>query len=236
MPPIRLECDAPHGSFDLKDVYFHGKARTIATMHARDLLAFHALANLYADGLIDSGTRVAVYPKSTPGAKSDLFVKFWEVAAKFFHGWLKDEVLVRSAKAPDTSKLRGEKRHGEVTFLVQANSVNVSPGIENHVRDRNVIVFDDFSTTGMSLDWARNLLVAAGAKRVVLVAMGKFGRTNTAHHCHIPGKANVVPYCRTTYQDGGFQVRPYAMKENVDGMKVTQEMFRLWKEKKPYES
>ena len=41
-------------------------------------------------------------------------------------------------------------------------------------KDRTVLVFDDFTSTGRTLDWARNLLYAAGASRVVLLTVGKY--------------------------------------------------------------
>ena len=43
------------------------------------------------------------------------------------------------------------------------------------LRGRVVCVFDDYCTTGNSFEAARSLLLAAGVKRVVMVALGKFG-------------------------------------------------------------
>jgi len=38
------------------------------------------------------------------------------------------------------------------------------------------LVVDDFTTGGLTFEWARNILYAAGANDVIGVAIGKFGR------------------------------------------------------------
>ena len=41
------------------------------------------------------------------------------------------------------------------------------------VKGMNVIVVDDITTSGISMDSARNRLIEAGAKHVVCIAIGK---------------------------------------------------------------
>lgn len=53
---------------------------------------------------------------------------------------------------------------GKLSALVRAG-----PGLS-----KAVIVFDDFTTTGSSLEWARNLFVAAGARQVIALTIGKY--------------------------------------------------------------
>jgi phosphoribosylpyrophosphate synthetase len=48
---------------------------------------------------------------------------------------------------------------------------------ENRVRiieDKNILVVDDFITQGFTTEWARHLLLNAGAKSVISVAIGAF--------------------------------------------------------------
>ncbi len=51
------------------------------------------------------------------------------------------------------------------------HSIAIEPGYD--VTGKNIIVIDDITTTGCSLIACRNLLLSAGAKRVVLLALGK---------------------------------------------------------------
>lgn len=44
----------------------------------------------------------------------------------------------------------------------------------NRIRDKVVCVLDDYLTNGISFETARNLLLAAGAKKVILVGLGRF--------------------------------------------------------------
>lgn len=41
------------------------------------------------------------------------------------------------------------------------------------IQNKNIIIIDDITTTGCILVACRNLLLSAGAKRVVLLALGK---------------------------------------------------------------
>jgi hypothetical protein len=230
----QLVCDQP-SYFSLQTIFTYEQRRAVGGQNARDLLMLHAISNLYAEGLIDSGTRFAVYPSSTPGQTNETFTEFLDPAAKFFHGWLKEGMLVRAAQAPDTSLLRHARRHGEVTFLNQATTVHVDESLRTHFAGKNVVVFDDFTTSGMSLEWARNLLYAAGAERVVLVTFGKYRRSSGASHTRYdPVGITVSPFGLRNYQQRHFAPTEMAMVEDDPSMRITQEMFRAWKDRKPF--
>jgi hypothetical protein len=229
-----LAGDSP-ARFTLQDVFTYENRRLVGGSNARDLLMVHVMSNLYAEGMIDPGTRFAVYPSSTPGKKKRTFNEFLSPAAKFFHGWLKEDMLVRAAPAPDTSMLRANNRHGEVSFLIQTNSVIVDQALKNHFHGRNVIVFDDFTTSGMSLEWGRILLYAAGAARVTLVTFGKYGqKTHLPHHVYEPVAKPIDPFMLTTYTMADFATQKHAYAANLPAMRQTQQMFECWKADKPF--
>lgn len=231
-----LACDEGRGYFDLKDIFTYSQKKNVGGLNARDLLMMHALSNLYAEGLLGTGTRFALYPSSKPDKTKEIFTDYLGPAAKMFHGWLHEDMLVRLVKAPDTSMLRKDKRHDEVSFQLQSNTVVANKELETHISGRNIVVFDDFTTSGISLEWARNLLYAAGASRVVLVTFGKFGRNHPIRHQgHAPKGIRVKPYELTTYKETHFEVHSLVMVEDDDAMRVTQEMFRRWKAKELYE-
>src|SRR5262249_41487317 len=194
------------------------------------------IANLYAEGLICSGCRFAIYPSSQPGKRKPTFTEFLGPAAKFFHGWLLEDLLVRAVQAPNTSELRGTGRGREVNFLIQANSVIVNADYRGKLKGKTVIVFDDFTTSGMSLDWARALLRAAGAGRVVLVTFGKFGINHPLMHgCYVPVK-QIDPFELAQYGHADFDRYDMSLEADDDSRDMTVEMFRLWQQRQPYEA
>jgi hypothetical protein len=232
----QLACDEAPGRFTLQDIFTYENRRTVGGSNARDLLMIHAIANLCAEGLITSGTRFAVYPSSTPGQSNETFTEYLGPAAKFFHGWLKENMLVRAVPAPDTSRLRASGRRNEVTFLNQCNTVVVNEALRTHFRTKNIIVFDDFTTSGMSIDWARSLLRAAGAQRVILVTFGKYGRyTPLSHRCFDPIGGVENPFEIGEYDESMIQETDHNFLESEGGMQLTQELFRLWKDRQPHE-
>ncbi|MFL1897515.1 hypothetical protein ACJWDR_44860 [Streptomyces tauricus] len=53
-------------------------------------------------------------------------------------------------------------------------------------------VLDDFTTHGMSLEWARLLLTAAGTQRIVMLTVGKYGSRHTRYGLKDP--STLAPY------------------------------------------
>jgi hypothetical protein len=181
------------------------------------------------------GHQIRGYASSTPGQSNETFAEVLGPAAKFFHGWLQQEMLLRETQAPDTSVLRASGRRNEVSFLNQCNTVIVNRAMRTHIEGKNIIVFDDFSTSGMSLEWARILLRAAGAAKVTLVSFGKYGKNHPiSHQCFELAEGIVTPFQLGHYQLGMFRRHDYTLAEDDAAMPLTQELFRLWKDKRPY--
>lgn len=61
--------------------------------------------------------------------------------------------------------------HRNFDYRNDMHSIAIEPGYD--VTGKNIIVIDDITTTGCSLIACRNLLLSTGAKRVVLLALGK---------------------------------------------------------------
>jgi hypothetical protein len=233
----QLACDESPGNFALQTIFTYGNSRMVGSMGARNLLMLHALANLYAEGLIIPGVRFAVYPNSTPGTHNQVFTEYLEPAAKMFHGWLHDGILSRREQAPDTSRLRAKQQHSQVSFLNQSNTVCVDRELRSHFEQKSLIVFDDFTTDGMAFEWARNLLRAAGATKVVLVAFGKYGqRLPVSHTVFEPSGIRIDPFGLYEYSLNHFTSRsvPYTFSDL--NIRITQEMFRKWQAREMYVS
>jgi hypothetical protein len=196
----------------------------------------HALTSLYREGLIASNSPFAVYPSSAPGQLSPVLEEFVRPASRLFHGYFREDLLVRAAQAPDTSMARVKAwstgQAANIDFTTQANTVHVNEARRNLIAGRTVIVFDDFTTTGMSLEWARNLLYEAGATRVVLITIGKYGQS---HIAHLPVRNDIVkPFARKGYTLDMFKKVSIPMTHSLAAQQRTRRSFELWKNGKPY--
>ncbi|MFJ5882597.1 hypothetical protein [Kitasatospora cineracea] len=166
-------------SFNLKTIFTYDRKVTVGDESARDILMVHLLCSAFLDGSLPSRAWFCVYPSSTPGQVNDQLAEFLEVAKVMTGGYYKGDLLVRAAQATDTSVARATGRHDTVSIATQATTVHLNPKYQRTVKGKTVIVFDDFTTEGMSLDWARNLLTKAGARQVIGVTIGKYRKPYT---------------------------------------------------------
>ena len=54
--------------------------------------------------------------------------------------------------------------------------MRLNPIYQDKIADKRILVMDDFITDGYSGEWARTLLLEAGASEVICVGVGKFPR------------------------------------------------------------
>lgn len=176
---VKLDGNAPRSKFSLQDVFTYEKDIEVGAHKARDLLMFHALSSLYLEGLIPPNALFTPYPSHERGKTGGPIATFLRPASTLFHGYFKDDLLDRQAEAPDTSMERAaakrERRQSTVSFADQVRTLCLSPSYRGRLEGKTVIVMDDFTTTGMSLEWARNLLSRAGADKIILMTIGKYG-------------------------------------------------------------
>lgn len=222
--------------FTLQDIFTYNNKVKVGPYSGRDLLMLHAITSLYLEGLIEPRSWFAVYPSSTPGKKSPILREFLESVAKLFHGYFKEDLLVRAAKAVDSSlekaTAKKEGRAPNIPETNQTNTVHVHPDYKSKLRGRSVIVFDDFTTSGSSLEWARNLLYAAGARHVTLLTIGKYPLPYIIHG----RKANSIikPFERRDYQpDMLFEKNPVNLQRDLAGQRIIRESFTQWIKKEP---
>ncbi|MDP9454437.1 MAG: HAD hydrolase-like protein [Actinomycetota bacterium] len=234
-----LPSTTPESSFKLQDILTYDRTVLVRKSNAKDLLMLHALSSLSLEGLIPPNSLFTVYPSSNPGTTSPISQGFMGPAAKFFHGYYKEDLLVRAVQARDTSheraSARREGRVPRVSLADQANTVHVNPAYESSIRSKEstVLVFDDFTTTGRSLEWARNLLYAAGATRVILLTVGKYGSNYFLYRPNRPGI--VQPFELTDYDTAGdFTKVVLPMERNRRAPDLISASFERLKENKSY--
>ncbi len=189
-------------SFSLRDLFTYdkifllGKKRKI---DARSILFLLLIAQLWKEGIASRGVRWCVYPSSKKGRVS----KNMEPYLRFFRGLTGSyyaQILKRCKNTVDKSKARKEGRYHEVSFDREKGSLCLDE--KQSIKGRRIIVVDDFSTTGMSLEAAKLLLRNAGASQIALCAVGKYGSNHTVYDVEGNISCNV-----RLYQNLGAQER-----------------------------
>lgn len=218
--------------FTLQDIFTYNNPVTVSNFPAQLALMNHAISSLYLEGLIEYGSLFAVYPSSTPGHISPVLQRFLEPAAKVFHGYFKEDILVRAAQGIDTSLERARGRRHNVKFTNQTNTVHLNRAYASKIAGHNVIVFDDFTTSGMSLEWARNLLANAGAKTIILLTIGKY---KTTHTIYTPTSAGLIrPFELNDYDVSDFETHEAMMSRNPAAQTIIRTSFQHLKDGLPY--
>lgn len=198
-------------SFTLQDIFTRGLTVQVGKDDARELLMLRLLSSAYLDGTLPGSTLFCVYPSSSPGKVSQQ-LETYLAKAKVIVGakYTQDHLLQRVAQAPDTSLERWrasqQGRTANVSITTQASTVRVNPSYRGKLRGKTVIVFDDFTTTGMSLEWARLLLTAASAAEVIALTVGKYPKPHTFYTPR-PG-VTLRPYELNTLTAADFTTTP----------------------------
>lgn len=228
---IILPKDGVPSTFRLQRVLSDEQDIRVGGRRSQTLLIMHALSSLSLEGLIPRNPVIAIYPSSKPGRTSDVIESFLLPASRFFHAYYKRDLLLRGVGAPNTSDERARGRGHLISFLTQSNTVCLNPDYEQLLQDNTIIVFDDFTTSGRSLEWARNLLYAAGAAQVILLTIGKY-RYN--HDVYVPTGELATPFEIHEYEHSDFSRRSYYMDQYDSNGEVLKRSFELWKAGEPY--
>ncbi|GGS45338.1 hypothetical protein [Streptomyces violaceus] len=184
------------GTFQLQDVFTRGRTITIGDHDARDILMLRLLSSAYLDGTLPHRSFFCVYPSSSPGRVSEQLAGFLTNAKVMVGSYYREDLLERVTQAPDTSLERWRRTTGQgstadISIAAQARTVRVNPKYRGKLKGKTVIVFDDFTTEGKSIEWARILLSKAGAAQVIALTVGKYGSRHVNYA--LPGAA-IDPY------------------------------------------
>jgi hypothetical protein len=222
-----LPAGPPERSFKLQDVFTHHRPIGVGQSKASDMLTLHAMSSLYVEGMLPKGALFCVYPSSKVGRLSEELEQFVKPAASLVHGYYKADLLIRAVEAPDTSLARWKARRdglpSPVSIVNQIHTVHLGSKYRNKIKDKTVIVFDDFTTTGSSLEWARNLFVAAGARQIIALTIGKYS-TRYATYDPKPG-VSIDPFALSTLGLNDFTELTHQLPEDSANSSKIVELF-----------
>ncbi|MEU5234005.1 HAD family hydrolase [Streptomyces anulatus] len=202
LPPNVRFPQAAGRTFELQDVFTRGHIITVGTQDARDTLMLRLLSSAYLDGTLPHRSLFCVYPSSSPGQVSQQLAGFLTNAKVMVGSYYREDLLERTDQAPDTSlervrRSRGQGGTADISIGAQARTVRINPKYRGKLKGKTVVVFDDFTTEGKSIEWARTLLTSANVDQVIALTIGKYGAArHTAYQLRTG--TTVDPY-KTSY-------------------------------------
>ena len=184
---VRGLLPATRQSVELKNVLKFERDLRVEGLDYWSFLFRRLVTALMIDGLLSDIDTWTWYPSASGAPKRRRFTKSFDTASRTFRDYHVPDLLVRHREAIKSATARA--RGSPPTFANQVSTVHLNPDYETRVREKHVLVADDFCTAGYSFEWARNMLFAAGARDVTCVA---FGRYWDEYRVQVPKKGRVI--------------------------------------------
>jgi len=140
----------------------------------RWLLFHYLVSQCYLSGLTAEIDWLTVYPGHKAGSTNILLQQLLETLAPAFRDKFLPDLLIRHKDAPK-SQYRGAERN----IFDQFRTIQLNPEYARTIEGKGVLVLDDFTTSGFSLETARRMLLQGGAEGAVCVAIAKYRRTHS---------------------------------------------------------
>lgn len=138
------------------------------------LLFFYLVSQCYLSGAIANIDWVCAYPGHKESSSNALLGEYLKWFSKLFREKFQDDLIVRHMTAPK-SQYAGPQRN----IFSQFRTIKINSDYKRKLKGKSVLVLDDFTTRGYSLETARRMLLQAGAKQVMCLAIAKFGSTHS---------------------------------------------------------
>lgn len=151
------------------------------------LLLFHLISEVTTNEYFEKIDYWGTFPSSNPDNK-DTSVSFLKEAVRvLINGGPRTgpELLIRhsymqSKHSSGASRLTNKSDRDFDTLIV-------NPSLTNKIKGKVICIIDDYITNGYSAESAKHLLFAAGAKEVVFISIGKFGKKYYSTNYEIKG-------------------------------------------------
>lgn len=168
-------CDHARITHKLKKVLKNdSKVQLKHGVDMKTLLFHYLVSQLYMSGLLHEVDKIAVYPGHKKGSYSQTINEFVKLIDILFKNKFMNNLIVRHTTT------RQSKR-GNRSIKDQLSTIKLGDTYKSQIRGQTILVIDDFTTSGTSLDAARNLLYMAGATKVICLALAKYRNTHKVY-------------------------------------------------------
>lgn len=163
-----------HGNFTdiLKSILKDQKDSIIGSrkVSATELFFRYFMSQFYLSGVAAQTNIITVYPGHTAGKQNHILNTYLSRISKMFRKdkFLQD-LIVRHQNAPK-SQFQGPARN----IFDQFKTIHINPEYKSKIQGKTILVLDDFTTSGYSLETARNMLLQAGARKIICLAIAKY--------------------------------------------------------------
>lgn len=164
-------------NLDLRSVLKHGSRVSIGSYDADlgQIIFQYLVSSCYQSGLMQRIDCVTVYPGHEAGSHSPILDEFSSILGTLFHRNYIEDLILRHTTAPK-SQYQGANR----SIINQLNTIHINPKYRRRIQDKRILVLDDYTTAGFSLETARQMLVRGGASDVTCLAIAKFRSYHSA--------------------------------------------------------
>ena len=137
------------------------------------ILFHYFVSQCYFSNLIKDIDWITVYPGHEQESLNPVLKAFSKYIAQMFRDKFIPDLIVRHQNAPK-SQFQGDQRN----IVDQFRTVHLKSSYREKIKHKTILVLDDFTTCGYSLETARRMLLQADADKVVCLAMAKFRNTH----------------------------------------------------------
>lgn len=148
-------------------------------------ITLHLLSSLYATPAFETVDLWSYYPSSaSDNSGNEIMAELCRRARETYKKRLYKPLFLRHTASPQRHVVGGD-RDDPTSQLI---SVHLNPEYRGKIRGKVVAVFDDYLNRGVSFGVSSSLLMAAGAEKVIAIAVGKFGNCSNRYEIDLSGR------------------------------------------------
>lgn len=155
---------------DQKDVKIGPRKTSV-----KDLLFLYLVSQSYLSGLIANVDLVAVYPGHKKGSLNSTLEEYSKKMTLIFRERFIPDLILRHRDSPKSQYQKAQRN-----IFDQFRTIMINLEYTEKIRSKRILVLDDFTTYGYSLETARRMLLQSGVEHVVCLTIAKFRNSYSA--------------------------------------------------------
>lgn len=155
---------------EIKDIYQRTLKRNKQAF--RHAIYFHYLTMVYGLEILHDVDYWMTFPSST-GENKNYIYDIVKKTRYLLNNRNSKDLLIRHTPTEKSAymdkrekEIKGAKRH--------LQTIHLNPEYQGKLKDKKVVIMDDYTTTGNSFESARNLLLNQGVKEIIFLAIGSY--------------------------------------------------------------